>query len=418
DLIPIPEASFLGLPTRVGPFVSSRLFSWSGKVRMAAEMLIPRAEREVDESIGSFMRRRFGEEACDVLAEPLLAGIHAGDVDRLSIHALFPRLVEAERSHGSVLRSLVFARRQSSPHSAFVSFPAGLAELVDTLVAKLGGETIRYNSAAAEIAGAGPYSMQLESGESIQTRALIVATPALAAAAALQSLDATLASLCAAIPHASSATVALGVRREQVAHPLNGTGFVVPRRERRAVMAATWVSAKWPHRAPPNHILLRAFLGGARDPGILGQGDAEIAHAAFADLATVLDISGEPELARVYRWPHATPQYQVGHLARVREIDDRLSRFSGLYLTGSGYRGTGIPDCIADARATASQAVSFLRANDCCATGGRDFSPAVIGLQHAQCGIHLAGGARSDERRGGRRPDACHRTTAPGHPRG
>jgi oxygen-dependent protoporphyrinogen oxidase len=126
-------------------------------------------------------------------------------------------------------------------------------------------------------------------------------------------------------------------------------------------MAATWVSAKWPHRAPADRVLVRAFLGGARDPAILGQGDVEIAHAAFADLAQALEISGEPELTRVYRWPHATPQYLVGHLARVRDIDERLTRFPGLFLTGSAYRGTGIADCVADARATASQAVAFLR---------------------------------------------------------
>jgi oxygen-dependent protoporphyrinogen oxidase len=360
ELVPLPDASFFGLPTRLWPFVSSRLFSSRGKARMAMETMIPR-QRSDDESIGSFMRRRFGTEACALLAEPLLAGIHAGDVDRLSIHALFPRIVEAERVHGSVLRSMLFRRRSAASHSAFVSFPGGIVEIVDRLIARLDGATIRCSTAAVQVTGAGPYAIRLETGEQIESRAVIVATPALAAASALLPLDAALASLCAAIPYVSSATAVFGMRRAQVAHALAGTGYVVPRRERRTIMAATWVSSKWPHRAPEGHVLLRAFLGGAHDPGILGQGDAEIAHAAFGDLANMLDITGEPHLTRVYRWPHATPQYHVGHLARVREIDDRASRLPGLYLTGSGYRGTGIPDCIADARATARSAVEYLQ---------------------------------------------------------
>lgn len=359
-LVAIPDASFLGLPTRVAPFLASRLFSLRGKARMAAELLIPRALSD-DESIGDFVRRRFGAEAREVLAEPLLAGIHAGDVDRLSVHALFPRLVEAERDHGSVLRALLFTRRRAAAGSAFVSFPAGLAELVDALLARLAEHSIRYDSACVRITGSGPFAVQLQSGQVLETRAVVIATPPLAAATALQPLDANLASLCAAIPYVSSATVAFGLRRGQVSHPLAGSGFVVTSRDRRAVMAVTWVSSKWPDRAPEGRVLLRAFLGGTGDPAILGQGDAEIAHAAFADLADTLGIAGEPELTRVYRWPHATPQYHVGHLARVRAIDERLAALPGIYLTGSGYRGTGIPDCVADARETAARAAGFLR---------------------------------------------------------
>ena len=358
ELVPLPDASLLGLPTRVWPFASSGLFSWRGKARMAAETLLPRRHLE-DESIGGFMRRRFGDEAYTLLAEPLLAGIHAGDVDRLSIHALFPRLVDAERSHGSVLRSLLSGRSSSSAQSAFVSFPGGLAELVDALVAGL-GLAIRYNATAVQVTGSGPYAVTLESGHVIEARALIVATPALAAA------QRAATARC----HACLADAPPSPTRRRRPSCLGSTrAGGPPARGRRVCRAAPGAAcdhggdlgvvevaaprARWPRAA-------RAFLGGACDPAILGQGDAEIAHAAFGDLAHTLDIIGEPELTRVYRWPHATPQYHVGHLARIREIDDRVSRFPGLYLTGSGYRGTGIPDCIADARASGRSAAEFL----------------------------------------------------------
>lgn len=363
-LIALPEASFLGLPTRLRQLVVAPLFSWSAKLRMAAELLLPSKRAVPDESIGSFMRRHFGQEAVAYLAEPLLAGIHAGDVDQLSVHALFPRLVEAERNYGSVLRALV-AAPPSQAQSAFVSFPNGIAELVDALVPTLGPQTIQYRSGVRQIEGnfgaPGAFSITLMSGETIEARTVIVATPAGPAASLIRSVDSELSALCAGIPYASTAVAVFGMRRDQVRHPLNGTGFVVPRQEKRALKAATWVSSKWPHRAPDGHVLMRGFLGGETDLDVLEKSDYELAQTAFDELSTILDISGTPSLIRVYRWPHATPQYLVGHLERVSRIDERLLQLPGLYLTGSGYRGTGIPDCVSDARATAANAALFLR---------------------------------------------------------
>ena len=359
-LHPLPEASVLGLPTRIAPLLTSSLFSWPGKLRLASEMFVPPHARP-DESIGEFIQRRFGREARHYVAEPLLAGIHAGDVDQLSVHALFPSLAEAERTHGSVLKALTTRRTASSPSGAFVSLPAGMTELVESLAGKLGASTLQYNMAVQLIAGDGPYTIQFEAGAAVEARAVIVATPAWAAANLIETIDVDLASMCRAIPYTSSATASFGLRRDQVRHPLDGTGFVVPSSERRSVMAATWVSSKWPHRAPEGHVLIRGFVGGALDPEILDQSDAAIADAAYADLADRLGIAGQPLLTRVYRWPHSSAQYHVGHLARVRSIDERLSRRPGLLLTGSAYRGTGIPDTIADARATAARAAEFIR---------------------------------------------------------
>ncbi|HXG89261.1 MAG TPA: protoporphyrinogen oxidase [Vicinamibacterales bacterium] len=361
QLLALPEGSFLGLPTRLQPLITAKLFSWPAKARMAAELAIAVERDAPDESIGSFMRRRFGQEAVDYLGDPLLAGIHAGDVNALSIHALFPRFVELERTHGSVLRALFALQTQRRGGSAFVSFPDGIDVLTETLVERLGPGTIRSGATVAEVAGTGPYVLTLSGGESFTSRAIIAAIPAWRAATALRAVDAELAALCDSIPYTSSATVALAVRREQVAHPMAGTGFVVPRRERRSLMAGTWVTAKWPHRAPDGQVLLRGFLGGAHDPQVLDKSDAELIALAWSDLADVLGMSGSPHLTRVFRWPRASAQYNVGHLATVRAIDARLGALPGLYVTGSAYRGTGIPDCVADARATATAAATFLR---------------------------------------------------------
>jgi oxygen-dependent protoporphyrinogen oxidase len=359
-LLSLPVASFLGLPTRLGPLVRSDLFSWRAKARMATEQWRP-VVAAADESIGAFIRRRFGDEAVDYLAEPLLAGIHAGDVDQLSIHSLFPRLVQLEREHGSVLRGL---RANASPHrsadGAFLSLPRGLAQLPETLVGALGDAAIRYHTRVEQISGTSPYKLTLDTDAAVHARAVIVATPAWAAARMFQSLDGPLARLCDEIPHASTATIACAFERDQVSHALSGTGFVVPRRERKTLTACTWVSSKWPGRAPRHRVLLRGFVGGATAPEVLSHSNDELTSKAVREMSSLLGITGDPVLARVFRWPRGTPQYNVGHSERVRAIEARLAELPGIHVTGSSYRGTGIPDCVADARATAAHIAATL----------------------------------------------------------
>lgn len=361
-LVPLPPASYLGLPTRITPLATSNLFSWRAKARMASELFLP-PQSFPDESIGGFIRRRFGDEAVDYLAEPLLAGIHAGDVSQLSIHSLFPRLVALEQAHGSVLRGLRTIPQQHSGDGAFRSLPAGMAQLPETLAEALGQTIVRHNTPVEQISGRGPYKLTLDTDAALYARAVIVATPAWAAARMFQSLDVTLATLCNEIPYASTATVACAFRRDQIGHPLQGTGFVVPRRERKALLAGTWVTSKWPGRAPQDHVLLRGFVGGTSDPEVLAHNDDQLISTVVAELSSLLGITGEPHLVRVFRWPRATPQYIVGHHSRLQAIEARLAGLAGVYVTGSGYRGTGIPDCIADARATAVQALGSLAAH-------------------------------------------------------
>jgi oxygen-dependent protoporphyrinogen oxidase len=359
-LRPLGEGSVLGFPVGLGALARSRLFTWRGKVRMACEVVVPRADRD-DESIGSFVGRRFGVEARDYLAEPLLAGIHAGDVDRLSMRALFPRLVEAERQSGSVLRALRGqpSRAPASPQGAFVSFPGGTGELVEALVSALPAGTVRLSERVTDLRRAGVFTLE-SPGSTMCARAVILSVPAYAAAGLLRGVDTALAALCDAVPYASTATVALGYRRSQIRHPLDGSGFVVPRVERSPLLAATWVSSKWPGRAPEGCALVRGFLGGGRDPHCLERTDEELLDVARQALTEVLGIEGDPILTRVFRYTRQSPQYEVGHLDRVARIEQRLAAVPGVFLAGSGFRAIGIPDCIADARAVAARAAAFV----------------------------------------------------------
>jgi oxygen-dependent protoporphyrinogen oxidase len=360
-LHPLVEGSFLGFPIGVRALAGSTLFSTSGKLRMACEAIVPRSHGDEDESIASFVRRRFGQEAVDYLADPLLAGIHAGDAERLSVRSLFPRLVEAEQTSGSVLRAFRAMRSAPVNGGAFVSLPGGLGELTEALTGALAPHTVRPSARVGEIRKTGGYVLESTSGP-VSTRAVILAIPAYAAGALLHAFDTTLAALCEAVPYASTATVAFGFRREQIAHPMQGSGFVVPRVEHRALLAGTWVTSKWPGRAAPGDALVRGFLGGGRDPRRLERTDGELIEAARSELAELLGIAGDPLFVRLYRWTRQSPQYEVGHLARLSRIGERLTAVPGIFLAGSGFRAIGIPDCISDGREIAAKAAAYVEA--------------------------------------------------------
>jgi protoporphyrinogen/coproporphyrinogen III oxidase len=364
-LHPLPAASVLGIPTRVGPFARTGLFTWPGKLRMGAELFVKPRTDDADESIGAFMSRRFGREAVAYLAEPLLAGIHAGDVDRLSMQALFPRFINAERTHGSLLRA--FSRRPAGPPSvdgAFKSLPGGLSEMVRALVKALGAEHVRTGIRADAISGHGPFQVRTSAAETIDARAVILATPAFVTSALMRDCDAEIARLAGEIPYASAATIALAFTRDAVRHPLNGSGFVVPRVEATGILAGSWLSSKWPNRAPEGHVLLRTFVGGARDPDALQKSDRELVSLSMTALRPLLGLTGEPLFSRIYRWERSNAQHEVGHITRVAAIERALTKHPGLFITGSGFRGTGIPDCVADGRATAKAVDEFLAGSE------------------------------------------------------
>jgi oxygen-dependent protoporphyrinogen oxidase len=357
----IPQPSALGLPLTWSALARASMISPGGRVRMALEPFMPPRPKE-DESISEFVGRRFGREAVEYLADPLLAGIHAGDPTRLSMHALFPTVVEAERAAGSVRRG--FRRIERPAHASeglFVSLPNGMQELVEALSAALPAGTIRLSSPVSGIQPSvgGRFDVRAAQ-ESLTARSVILAVPAWSAAPIVAPLDPELSSRFAEIRYSSTAIVVLAYARGQVTRPVAGSGFVVPRSESSSVLAATWITSKWEHRAPAGQVLMRLFAGGARDPAAVDRTDSELIEQAVAFLAPIAGLTGRPALARVYRWRRASAQHEVGHMSRMQAIERFLARQPGLFVTGSGFRVTGIPDCIADARAAASAAAAFV----------------------------------------------------------
>ena len=353
----LPETSALGLPTGWRTVAGARAFSWHGKLRMAAEAFIPAAPPASDESIGSFVRRRFGREAEACVAEPVLAGLHRGDASRLSMQALFPFLANAERTHGSVARA--WQRMPPRPGGGgSMSLRDGLSQIPDRLRDGLPNGVAITATEVVGVARSDSYRLHLASGSELSARAVLLATPAYACATLLRSLDQELAELCANIRYLPSITVALGYPRGQIDHQLQGWGFVVPACERRRVRSGSWVSSKWPGRAPAGHALFRLSLDCTdREPEA---SDETLASWAHDDVRRLLRITGDPVMTRVYRRPRAMPQLEVGHLDRLAAIEERLARHAGLFVSAAGFRGVGLPDCIADARRTAGRVAAYL----------------------------------------------------------
>ena len=353
-LHPLPDGFQLLAPTRLGPFVTSSLFSWPGKLRMALDLVLPRGTAGDDETLGAFVRRRLGREALDRVAQPLVAGIYTADPDELSLGATMPRFLELERRERSVILALWRASRRApmpgtsgARFSLFVTFAGGMGELVDTLASRLPAGALRAKQRVSALERSdGRWRFALPGGEAVDADRVIVATESHVAARLLRYVDPQLGVLLGEIAFSSAATVSLGYRRADVPHPLDGFGFVVPHTEGRALLAATFSSVKYPGRAPDGHVLLRGFLGGALGAAVLEEDDEALAARARGELRDALGITAEPVLTRVHRHPASMPQYRVGHLHRIETIEHKLRALPGLALAGGAYRGVGIADCV------------------------------------------------------------------------
>ena len=389
----LPEGLILGSPARAWSLLRSGLLSPVGAARLVADVAVPR--RKVDdqadgrspsgageETVAEFFTRRLGGEAFTRVVEPLLAGIHAGDATRLSLPATFPRFVEMEREHGGLVRAALaggipnpLRRKGKRPAVAgpagpvpegrtpFVSFQTGMAELIEALVARLGalGADRRTNEAVVGIrAVEGGYEVVLGGGEALPAAAIVVATPAPVTAALVRNLCPAAAAGLEEIEHASTATVSLAYRTDDVGAVPAGYGFVVPRAEGRHLLAGTWGSNKWPGRAPAGQVLLRGYVGGVGRESVLEADDDGLVHLVRAELGALAGIRGSPVYCEVHRYPSGMPQYTVGHLGRVERIRNALAGCPGLAVTGAAYGGVGVPDCIADAQRTAGQVLAGL----------------------------------------------------------
>jgi protoporphyrinogen/coproporphyrinogen III oxidase len=370
--VPLPDGVLLIVPTRFMPFALSPLLSPLGKLRMGLDLLIPARRDGRDESLADFIQRRLGREALDKIAEPLMSGIYNAEADRQSVLATFPRFRELEAKHGSLIRGMLAARQAhhrptnngqspagGRPLSMFISLQKGMERLVDHLRSRLDGDC-RLNTAVQTITrqADGLYVLSLADGSRLTAAAVVLAVPAYVAARLVRPMAPQAAGDLDEIRYVSTGTLSLAFRREEISHPLDGFGLVIPRSEKRAINAVTWTSTKFEHRAPAGTALLRIFFGGSRRPEMMTKDDEQLLAIARAELKQLMGIDAAPLFHRIYRWFEANPQYDVGHLERVTAIEGALP--DGLYVTGSPYRGIGIPDCVHQAQQTAARLVTEL----------------------------------------------------------
>jgi len=358
----MPESMVLVAPTRVLPFLTTPVLSPLGKLRAALDLLLPARSDQSDETLYNFVCRRFGHEVAERLAVPLLASVYGGGKGDLSVLATFPQLRLLEQKYRSVLRGLRATARQRQnerSQSTFITVRSGLESLVTAALQFLRTHAHCLANAAVvrlsiRLRSFQPalYTLELADGSQIEADAVILATPAPITARLLAPLDPQVASLLDQIRYLPTIVVALAFPVEHITHALEGTGFLVPESEGLHMIACTWVSRKWPHASPPDQILLRCYVKAAPDT-VLSVPDAEIVAQTVAELRNLLGIEGGPSLVRVMRWPQAVPQYAVGHLERITQIEALIQRFPGLRLAGAGYRGIGVPDCIQQGQAAA-----------------------------------------------------------------
>ncbi|HEY0321971.1 MAG TPA: protoporphyrinogen oxidase [Pyrinomonadaceae bacterium] len=375
-LLPVPEGFQLLAPSRLWPFATSKIFSWRGKARMALELILPRrtsANGSTDESLAEFVRRRFGREALERMAQPMVGGIYTADPEKLSLKATMPRFLEMERRHRSLIWAMWTGRRKVSReemkstsgarYSLFLSFDEGMQLLSDTLAARLPDGALRLNTCVERISfdkEKKEWAIQTDV-ETIRAGAVCLALPGYAAGALLGDVDTQLASELEAIPYASTATINFGWRREDIPHPLDGFGFVVPFNERRTILACTFTSVKFKGRAPEGHALLRAFVGGALQPEMFALDEEEMTRRVLQDLRELLGIERPPLFSVVEKWPRSMAQYMIGHLERVARIKQRVYALGTLQLAGNAYHGAGLPDCIRGGERAADEIIKALR---------------------------------------------------------
>jgi oxygen-dependent protoporphyrinogen oxidase len=373
ELVPVPEGFVIMSPTQLGPFVRSPLLSSGGKLRVLEEPLVPpRSVHLLDESVADFARRRFGREAYERLIQPLVGGIYTGDPQRLSMAATMPRFWDAERVHGSVLRAAraaggdwssgTNAQTSGARYGLFLSLRRGMNVLTDALAEALPAGSLKLGHRVVNLEqNQRGWSVECmtTSGPTAQAfDAVIVATPAKAAASILSG---RLAETLQAIESAGASVVCLGYRREQVAHPLDAFGFVVPQIEGRHILAGSFLSTKFADRSPYNCILLRVFVGGALQPELVDLSDDELLQIVYRELHGLLGASGTPQVVDVARWHDAMPQYHVGHLQRIERIEQLVAELPGLALAGNAYRGVGIAQCVQSGEEAAGRVLDSLR---------------------------------------------------------
>ncbi|MDF9842202.1 MULTISPECIES: protoporphyrinogen oxidase [unclassified Paenibacillus] len=369
-LHPMPAGLVLGIPTELMPFLQSGLVSFSGKMRAMLDFVLPPRRSQEDESLGELIERRLGTEVLENMTEPLLAGIYAGDMRKISLQATFPQFGEVERKYGSLIRGMTTGRKPVETHtgtkkSAFLTFRNGLQSLVQALIQELHDVEQRTGTAAAAIQesgvpGAPRYVVQLESGEALQADDIFVTVQDFAAAGLLRP-HVDVAPL-EDVNYVSVANVVLAFAKKDIITEYDGSGFLVPRKEGRNITACTWTSTKWLHTSPDDKVLLRCYVGRSGDEQNVELPDKALTELVLKDLREIMGITANPLFSEITRLRRSMPQYPVGHPARIAGLRSELGqKLPGVYAFGAGYDAIGLPDCIRQAKEAAGAAAAGLQ---------------------------------------------------------
>lgn len=347
-------------------FLFSNVLSIGGRMRMMSEPFIPRRKDDSPESIWDFAARRIGPEAADSLVSPMVTGIFGGDAKALSVEHCFPKLVAAEREHGSLLKGLSAAKKENpnasaaGPSGVLTTFDKGVGALTQAAAAKLGKQA-QLNERVMQIDYRDKrFVVTTAHGAKYTADAVVCAMPAYAAADAFGLMERSIASALGQIPYAPMVVVAAGFRRDEVGHDLNGFGFLVPRTEKPRALGCIWTSTLFPHQAPQGCVLLRVMYGGALDPTAISLSDRDLLDQFMRDIGPTLKLSKMPGFVRIYRWQKAIPQYTLDHGKRMRGIEQAEFHFKGLAFAGNAYRGVGLNDCVVSAHRAAQRIIDYL----------------------------------------------------------
>ena len=361
-LVPLPDGLMMMVPTRIMPLVTTNLVGIGTKIRMGMELLRAPKPKETDESVADFVREHYGQEAVDYLAEPLLSGIYGGDPRELSVTAVLPRFVELASKYGSLTRGVLAMRAQApkgqQPAPLFRTLRGGLGQMVDGVKAFIEDKTevVHGRAQAIERTGRG-YRVRV-AGHWIEADHVVFACEAHNAAPLAAALDPRLGQLLSGVAYSSSMTVAIGFDAADFTRLPEGFGFLVPKKERRRLVACTWIGTKFSHRVPAGKVVARCFLGGLVDAGVLAESDDAVIAAVTSELRDIAGVTAPPRFTRIFRWPGSMAQYTVGHPGRLAEIESRIAQLPGLHVAGNAYQGIGIPDCIRMGRAAAEKILS------------------------------------------------------------
>ncbi len=367
-LHPMPKGAVMGIPTKITPFITTDLFSIQGKMRAAADFVMPRSKVSGDQSLGGFFRRRLGDEVVENLVEPLLSGIYAGDIDRLSLMSTFPQFYQVEQKH----RSLIKGMKKTTPtgpkkevnaknQGIFLTLKGGLQSLVKAIEEKLESSSVLKGTRVVSIVNNNEkgYKLQLNNGEWLEADSILLTLPHPALADLFP--DNPVIQELREMPATSVATVAMAFDAKDVDDHLDGTGFVVSRNSDYTITACTWTHKKWPHTTPEGKVLLRCYVGRAGEETVVDLSDEEIERIVLADLKRTMDLTAKPNFTIVTRWKQAMPQYTVGHKERIDKIKaDFQHNMPGVFIAGSSFEGLGIPDCIDQGKAAVNDVLQYI----------------------------------------------------------